>query len=190
MSTSSPARAARPARPAPAARSAVGLAAVAGGGAALAGCLLPWAEIFAGLIGVSGIRGTNGRILAVAAVLAIAAGLWHLIRGGAVSRWAIGLLGAGVLTYAAYLLMRLTATMAALSQGGSSMFAARGGPGLWIVAAGGLVAFATLFLPGTSTPASSARRHRDEVAGPEAAGASPVGEGEARPQREIATGGV
>jgi hypothetical protein len=122
-----------------------------GGAAVIVGCLLPWAEIFAGLIGVSGIRGDNGKALAAAGALVVAAGLWHLARGSAPARWIIGVGGAGILGYSGYLLFRLAGTMRSL--GGDSMVAVSGGPGLWIVAAGGLIAFGTLFLPASSQTA-------------------------------------
>lgn len=137
-------------------RGAVGLTALAGGAAVVAGCLLPWAEIFAGLVGVAGVRGLNGRLLAGAGVLIAGAAGWQLIRGGTVSRWVAGVAGAGVLGYAAWLLMRLSATLRSL--GGDSMMAVRGGPGLWLVAAGGLAAFATLFLPASAQSQLVARR--------------------------------
>jgi hypothetical protein len=129
----------------------VGGAALVAGGTVIAGCLLPWAEIFGGLIGVPGTRGMNGKLLLAGGVLVAAAGLWHLVRGSAPSRWAIGVLGAAVLGYAAYLLLELSASLRSL--GGDSMVAVRGGPGLWVVAAGGLLAFATFFLPASEQTA-------------------------------------
>jgi hypothetical protein len=156
-STSSPA-APRPGRRALALRSwrtGVSLAAMIGGGATVAGCLLPWAAVFAGLIGISGTRGLNGRLLAAAGVLIVAAGIWHLIRGGTAARWLIGILGAAVLGYSAYLLMRLASSLRSL--GGDAMIDVRGGPGLWVAAAGGLIAFATLFFPASSQAALRAR---------------------------------
>jgi hypothetical protein len=137
-------------------RGAIGLTALAGGVAVVTGCLLPWAEIFAGLVGVAGTRGLNGRLLAGAGLLIAGAAAWQLIRGGTVSRWVAGVAGAGVLGYAAWLLMRLSATLRSL--GGDSMMAVRGGPGLWLVAAGGLAAFATLFLPASAQSELVARR--------------------------------
>jgi hypothetical protein len=129
-------------------RTAVGLAALAGGAAAVAGCLLPWATAFAGLVDISGIHGSNGRLLAAAGALLAAAGAWHLIRGDAATRWLIGVLGAVTAGYSGYLLLRLTASLH--SGIGDSMLLVRGGPGLWVVAAGGLICFGTLFFPASS----------------------------------------
>ena len=125
-------------------RAAVGLTAIAGAAAVVAGVLLPWAEAFAGLISIPGIRGSNGKImLALAAILALA-GLVHLARGDTRSRWAIGLTGFVILVFSGYLLLRLSTTVRALS---GSMDLVRGGPGLWVIAGGSLAAFATFFLP-------------------------------------------
>jgi hypothetical protein len=126
-------------------RTAAGTAAAIGGALAVAGCFLPWVTAFAGLEGFPGVRGSNGKLLAAAGILVAAAGIWHLLRGSAWARWAAGLLGAGVAGSAGYLLLQLQATMKSL--GGDSMALVGGGPGLWLVTAGGLLAFATMFLP-------------------------------------------
>jgi hypothetical protein len=131
-------------------RTAASAAATVGGGIAVAGCFLPWVTVFAGLEGFPGMRGSNGKVLAAAGILIAAAGLWHLLGGRAWSRWIAGLLGAGVAGYAGYLLLQLQATMKSL--GGDSMMLLRGGPGLWVVAAGGLIAFGTMFLPAQGRP--------------------------------------
>ena len=97
-------------------------------------------------------RGSNGQLLAAAGAVIAAAGIWHLIRSGTAARWVIGVAGVAVLGFAAYLLMRLAASTRSL--GGDSMVLLHGGPGLWVVAAGGLAAFSTMFFP------AAARRHR------------------------------
>jgi hypothetical protein len=126
-------------------RTAAGAAAVIGGALAAVGCFLPWVTVFAGLEGFAGVRGSNGKLLAAAGVILAAAGAWHLLRGSVWARWAAGLLGAGVAGSAGYLLVQLQETMKSL--GGESMTLVGRGPGLWLVAAGGLLAFATMFLP-------------------------------------------
>ena len=140
-------------------QTAAGLATIAAGAAIVTGALLPWVETFAGLIGIPGIRGTNGRLLAVAGVLIAAAGIYHLVRGGQAARWLIGIAGFAALGFSAWLLIQLTRSMSVL--GGDSMVAARGGPGLWVTAGGSAAAFATLFLP----PSSQATLRRPEATG-------------------------
>ena len=136
-------------------RAAAGLTCVAGGAAIIAGAFLPWVEVFAGLIPVTGIQGANGRILAAAGAAIAVAGLYQLVRGGQRARWAAALAGFAALAFSGYLLIQLSRSMRVL--GGDSMVAARGGPGLWIIAAGSLAAFATMFLP----PSSQATLRRD-----------------------------
>jgi hypothetical protein len=137
-------------------RTIVGLAAVAGGSAMIAGTFLPWAEAFAGLVGIPGVNGLNGRILLAAGIVIAAAGLYHLIRGGSGDRWLIGLAGFASLAFTGYLLLRLTTTLQAL---GGSMDLVRAGPGLWVIGAGSALPFGTLFLPSS---AQRAFRQRPE----------------------------
>ena len=129
---------------------------LAAGAAVITGAFLPWVEAFAGLIQVPGVRGLNGRILAAAGVVIIAAGLYHLVRGGQAARWVAGLAGFAAAAFSGYLLIELSGTMRAL--GGDSMVIARAGPGLWVAAAGSTAAFATLFFP----PSSQATLRRGE----------------------------
>jgi hypothetical protein len=136
-------------------RAVAGLTSVAAGAAIIAGAFLPWVEIFAGLMPLSGVRGTNGRILAAAGAVIICAGLYQLARGGQRARWTAGLVGFAALAFSGYLLIQLTRSMRVL--GGDSMVAARGGPGLWVAAVGSLAAFVTLFLP----PSTQATLRRD-----------------------------
>jgi hypothetical protein len=140
----------RPARATPLRswRTAVGLGAVAAGATITVGAFLPWVETFAGLIQIPGIRGGNGRMLAAAGIVIAAAGLYHVIRGAGPARWLIGIGGFGSLAFAGYLLIRLSSSLHSL--GGDSMVIARGGPGLWVIAAGSLLAFTTLFMPPSS----------------------------------------
>jgi hypothetical protein len=136
---------------------------VAAGATIVAGALLPWVEAFAGLVQVPGVRGLNGRILAAAGVFIAATGLYQLVRGGTAARWVAGLTGFAAAGFAGYLLIALTRTMRAL--GGDSMVFARGGPGLWVAAAGSAAAFATLLFPAAATQAP----RRDTLVPPAAA---------------------
>jgi hypothetical protein len=158
-------------------RAAAGLTCVAAGAAIVAGALLPWVEAFAGLVQVPGVRGLNGRILAAAGAFIAVAGLYQLVRGGSAARWVAGLAGFAAAGFSGYLLIQLTRTMRAL--GGDSMVFARGGPGLWVAAAGSTAALATLLFPPAPTqtprrdtlfpPAASQTPHRDTLVPPAAA---------------------
>jgi hypothetical protein len=129
-------------------RGAAGLGGLAAGVIMITGAFLPWVFTFAGLIGIPGVRGSNGRILAAAGVVIALAGLAHAVRGGRVSRWLIGLTGFLATGFSGFLLLQLAASMRSLST--DTMVAARSGPGLWVTGAGSALAFATLFLPASS----------------------------------------
>ena len=121
------------------------LTTVAAGAVVIAGAFLPWVGVFAGLIQIPGVRGGNGRVLAAAGALIVAAGLWDLAGGSHRARWAGGLAGFAAAGFSGYLLIQLNASMRVL--GGDSMIVARPGPGLPVALAGALAAFATLLLP-------------------------------------------
>ena len=129
-------------------RGAVGLGGLAAGAVMITGAFLPWVFTFAGLIGIPGVRGSNGRILAAAGAVIALAGLAHLLRGGRASRWLIGLGGFLATGFSGFLLLQLAASMRSLST--DSMVAARSGPGLWVTAAGSALAFATMFAPASA----------------------------------------
>ena len=134
---------------------------LAAGAAVITGAFLPWVEAFAGLIPIPGVRGDNGKALAVAGAVITAAGLAQLLVGSQAARWLGGLTGFAASAFSGYLLIRLTTTMHAL--GGGSMVAARGGPGLAVTTAASLAAFATLLLPFSAQTAF----RREPVAGNE-----------------------
>jgi hypothetical protein len=126
-------------------RAVAALTTVAAGAVVIAGAFLPWVGVFAGLIQIPGVRGGNGRVLAAAGALIVAAGLWDLAGGSHRARWAGGLAGFAATGFSGYLLIQLNASMRVL--GGDSMIVARPGPGLPVALAGALAAFATLLLP-------------------------------------------
>jgi hypothetical protein len=129
-------------------RGAIGLSGVIAGAIMIMGAFLPWVTTFAGLIGIPGVRGSNGRILAAAGAVIALAGLAHALRGGRWSRWVIGLVGFLATGFSGFLLLQLAASMRSLST--DSMVAAQSGPGLWVTAAGSALAFATMFLPASA----------------------------------------
>jgi hypothetical protein len=129
-------------------RRAAGTAGLAGGALMVTGAFLPWVTTFAGLIGVPGVRGGNGRLLAAAGLVIALAGLAHLARGGRWSRWLIGGAGFAATGFAGFLLLQLAASMRVLST--EVMVAAHSGPGLWTSAAGAVLAFITLFFPAST----------------------------------------
>ncbi len=129
-------------------RGAVGLSGMAAGAIMITGAFLPWVTTFAGLIGIPGVRGSNGRMLAAAGAVIALAGIVHAVRGGRWSRWVIGLAGFLATGFSGFLLLQLAASLRSLST--DSMVAGQSGPGLWVTAAGSALAFATMFLPASA----------------------------------------
>jgi hypothetical protein len=129
-------------------RGAIGLSGVAAGALMITGAFLPWVTTFGGLIGIPGVRGSNGRILAAAGVVIALAGIAHALRGDRWSRWVIGLAGFLASGFSGFLLLQLAASLRSLSS--DSMVAGQAGPGLWVTAAGSALAFATMFLPASA----------------------------------------
>ena len=136
-------------------RGAVGLTGLAAGAIMITGAFLPWVTTFAGLIGIAGVRGSNGRILAAAGAVIALAGLVHLLRGDRWSRWLIGIAGFLATGFSGFLLLQLAASLRSLST--DSMVAGQAGPGLWVTAAGSALAFATMFLPASAQEATEGR---------------------------------
>ncbi|HEY3952488.1 MAG TPA: hypothetical protein VGM53_03875 [Streptosporangiaceae bacterium] len=153
-------------------RAIAGATGVVAGAVIVAGAFLPWVETFTGLISIPGVRGSYGRILAAMGAGIAVAGLWHVIRGSRWPRWLAGLGGFAAAGFAGYLLVQLAATTKSL--GADSMVLARGGPGLWVAAAGALLAVATLFLPMSAVTAAG-----DGPGGRPRRGQTPAGQAQA-----------
>src|SRR3984957_4267328 len=134
------------------------LTTLAAGAAVITGAFLPWVEAFAGLIPIPGVRGENGKLLAVAGAVIVAAGLAQLVTGAHAARWLGGLTGFAASAFSGYLLIRLTTTMHGL--GGDSMAAARGGPGPAVPTAASLAPFASPTPRRPTSPQAAARRMR------------------------------
>lgn len=122
----------------------VGLGAV-GGALAVAGTLLPWLSLYAGLQKISGTDGLNGRILAGLGAVALVAALAHAVRGGQGTRWMLGIAGFALLALGSWLGIQLLQTEAVLAA--DPLLVARLEPGLVVSLIGGSLVFATLFVP-------------------------------------------
>ena len=122
----------------------IALLAIGGGACTIAGTVLPWLSLFAGLQSYPGVAGLNGQLLFGAGALSIIAGIGFLLRGGRKLRWGVGLLGFAILAFSSWLLLALLKTLDQLSH--DPVMLARLGPGPVITVAGALLVFATLFL--------------------------------------------
>jgi hypothetical protein len=120
----------------------VSLVAAGGGLIVVAGTMLPWISLFAGLHPYPGIAGLYGRVMFAGGALAIAGGVAILVRPDPRLRLAIGGLGVGLTLFAGWVLWGLRSTTHGLER--HPFLLARPGPGLFVVLAGALLVAALL----------------------------------------------
>jgi hypothetical protein len=108
---------------------------IAGGSLVVAGAVLPWLTLDAGLQRYGGTTGIYGWIVAAAGALAVAAGLWTLRNP---ARWIVranGVLGVALTGFVAWLYAGLEAL---IRRPDAAMLVPRAGPGLFVAFAGAL----------------------------------------------------
>lgn len=128
--------------------------AIGGGGLVVAGALLPWLTLFAGLQRYAGIAGLNGRLLLAGGALAIVLGAAALVRPAPVLLHACALLGAALTGLAGWALVGLVAMV---RHGRTDpMLMAGYGPGLFVACAGTLALALAPVLCARSAPLSPA----------------------------------
>lgn len=115
-----------------------------GGVVVVAGALLTWFSLFAGLQPYRGVDVLNGRLLFVGGLLSLVAGGAFLLRGKLWLRWGISFLGFVLLAFGGWSLFQLLVLYRQLST--DPMMVAKLGPGHFVVLAGALLIFATFFL--------------------------------------------
>ena len=105
------------------------------------GACLPWMSLYAGLVPLRGVIGLNGRLLLAAGVLGVALGV---VLGNGVPRGnrvlfgrLAAALGSGVTGAAIWLLIGVW--QLSQGRGTSAMLVPRAGPGLFVVALGGVL---------------------------------------------------
>lgn len=125
---------------------AVGVMQLAGGALMVAGALLPWLTLLAGLQAYRGILGWNGRGVLVAGAIVALGGAASLVgRAGMLVRRGTSLLAAVVAGSGIVLVGRLITTWHDLVAR-DAMMVARPGVGLPVVVVGAIVAAAAIFL--------------------------------------------
>lgn len=125
-------------------RTRMGLAAIAGGGALIAGAWLPWLSLFAGLYPMRGIIGLNGQLIFVAGLAITVLGAVLLARDVRAASLMLG--GAGVLLLG--LVASIFAGIRHLTNGtgDQAMLVPRAGVGFWVVVLGAVVTAAAPLL--------------------------------------------
>lgn len=127
-----------------------GIGVMAGGVLVIAGALLPWLTLYAGLQPYTGMAGLYGRLVLAGGALAVAAGALMLRPRPLWMRWGSAILGAALTLFIAWLLVGLRETL----QGRMSpMLVAHAGPGLFVAITGaGLVSAAAIVASIRSVP--------------------------------------
>lgn len=115
-------------------RRVVAIAAVGGGGLVVAGAMMPWLTLFAGLQRYAGTAGLNGRLLLAGGTVAVALGLAALVRPAPVLLRACALLGAAMTGLAGWALVGLVDMVRQARV--DPMLLAGYGPGLFVACAG------------------------------------------------------
>jgi hypothetical protein len=122
----------------------VALLAIVGGVSVMVGSRLTWFTLFAGLQAYRGVEVLNGRLLFIGGLFSAVAGALFLGRPRLWLRWSIGFLGFLLLAFAGWSLFQLLILYRQLSA--DQMMVAKLGPGHFVVLAGAVLIFATLFL--------------------------------------------
>lgn len=125
-------------------RTRMGLAAIAGGSALIAGAWLPWLSLFAGLYPMRGVIGLNGQLIFAAGVAIAVLGTLLLVRDVRGASLMLG--GAGVLLLG--LVASIFAGIRHLTNGtgDQAMLVPRAGVGFWVVVLGAVVTAAAPLL--------------------------------------------
>jgi hypothetical protein len=121
----------------------VTLTALAGAGLTVYGVSTAWLSTFAGMISQSGWGTRNGNLLVALAAAGAMLAVASAVRPSVLLRWATAASGFAIAGFSGYLLIQLYAVTAQLD----GMALAAKGPGLYLSAGGGVLLFATIFLP-------------------------------------------
>ena len=117
---------------------------ILGGMTIVAGTLMPWMTLFAGLHTYRGIIGLYGRLIAGGGVVAVAIGVLLGARDNRILRWSAGLVGGAIFFFSALLLRNLIAVVANLR--GDPMMVASAGDGLYVCLVGAALVCGSSFL--------------------------------------------
>ena len=126
-------------------RSPVASLGVAGGSLLIAGSLLPWLSLYAGVDTIRGIDGTNGRVLIGAGVVSLAFGVLYAFRPSKLLQYGLATFGFGVSGFAAWVLSQLLGSYQQLQ--GDPFVVASLGSGTFVALGGGLLVLGTFLVP-------------------------------------------
>ncbi len=116
-----------------------------GGALLILGSLLPWLSLYAGVDSISGIAGTNGRVLLGAGILSAALGILYAVRPSKQLQYGLATFGFGISAFAAWVLSQLIGSYQQLQA--DPFVIASLGAGAFIALGGGLVVLGTVLVP-------------------------------------------
>lgn len=142
-------------------RSAVAALAAAGGSLLVAGSVLPWLSLYAGVDPISGIDGINGRVLALAGALTVAAGLIYAWRPSTQLRYGLAGLGFVASGFAAWVVSQLLGSYQQLQA--DPFVLASLGSGSFVALGGSLIVLGTLLVPQRAQAGGVRRQHATAI---------------------------
>jgi hypothetical protein len=122
--------------------------AIGGGSLLIAGSVLPWLSLYAGIDPISGIDGLNGRLLAGTGAVSAAAGLIYMWQPSKQLQYGLAALGFVASGFAAWVLSQLLGSYQELQS--DPFVVASLGTGTFVALAGALILLGTLLVPRTA----------------------------------------
>jgi hypothetical protein len=135
----------------------VAVLAVAGGSLLIAGSVLPWLSLYAGIDPISGIDGLNGRVLAGTGAVSAAAGLIYLWQPSKQLQYGLAALGFVASGFAAWVLSQALGSYQQLQS--DPFVVASLGSGTFVALAGALMVLGTLLVPRSAHASRERSRH-------------------------------
>jgi hypothetical protein len=126
-------------------RAVVAVLAVAGGSLLIAGSLLPWLSLYAGIDPISGIDGLNGRVLVSTGAVSAAAGLIYIRRPSKQLQYGLAALGFVASGFAAWVVSQVLGSYQQLQS--DPLVLASLGAGTFVALGGALMVLGTLLVP-------------------------------------------
>lgn len=127
------------------ARAFVAMLGIAGGSLLIAGSLLPWLSLYAGIDPISGIDGLNGRVLVSAGAVSAAAGVIYAWRPSMQLQYGLAALGFVASGFAAWVVSQVLGTYQQLQS--DPLVLAGLGAGTFVALGGALMVLGTLLVP-------------------------------------------
>jgi hypothetical protein len=118
---------------------------IVGGGMLIAGALLPWLSLYAGVDTINGLDGLNGRVLIGAGLLSAALGVLYAARPSKHLQYGLAAFGFAVSAFAAWVLSQLLGSYQQLQS--DPFVVASLGIGTFVALGGALLVLGTLLVP-------------------------------------------